>query len=231
MDSLTNKIRWRAAAIVADPLGRQRICCSKCADHRHPAPILCILAALICLLLSGCVGLPTKSSNPPDSKSTSTTNLAPHWGVQTKTYGCAVSGPLQDPACTPGDIFPTVTKEQVCTSGYASSVRNVPTSVKNKAYTEYGILKRLPGQYEVDHLVNLSIGGSNALANLWPEAINPKPGSREKDRVESYLHDQVCVGKISLQEAQIEIATNWLSVYNRMPGSAKAPATNGSSVP
>jgi hypothetical protein len=79
--------------------------------------------------------------------------------------------------------------------------------------------------------VNLSIGGSNTLANLWPEAINPKPGSREKGKVESYLHDRVCAGKISLQEAQIEIATNWLSVYNRMPSSAKTPAMNGSGAP
>ncbi len=36
------------------------------------------------------------------------------------------------------------------------------------------------------------------------------------DQVENYLHDQVCKGTISLQEAQTEIATNWLAVYNQM---------------
>ena len=39
----------------------------------------------------------------------------------------------------------------------------------------------------------------------------------EKDKVENYLHDQVCANAISLKEAQIEIAMNWLAVYNRMP--------------
>lgn len=60
-------------------------------------------------------------------------------------------------------------------------------------------------------------GGSNNIANLWPEAASPKPGFHEKDQIENYLHDQVCSGAIPLKQAQIEIATNWLAVYNRMP--------------
>ena len=41
--------------------------------------------------------------------------------------------------------------------------------------------------------------------------------NHEKDKVENYLHDQVCSGAMPLSEAQKEIATNWLAVYNRMP--------------
>ena len=189
---------------------------------------LYILLALFCLLISGC-GNPF--SGQPQATSTPITAVAPHWGVRAKTSGCAVRGPLQDPDCTPGDIFLNATREQVCTPGYASAVRNVSTSTKRRVYAGYGITKRLPGQYEVDHLVNLSIGGSNDISNLWPEAINPRPGARETDRVESYLHDQVCAGTISLQQAQIEIATNWLNVYNRLPANEKTPATNGSGSP
>ena len=59
--------------------------------------------------------------------------------------------------------------------------------------------------------------GSNDIANLWPEAASPTPGFHQKDQVENYLHDQVCSGAISLKDAQTEIATNWLTVYNRMP--------------
>ena len=101
--------------------------------------------------------------------------------------------------------------------GYASSVRNVPVSLKSKVYAAYGIKKRRPGQYEVDHLVSLQLGGSNDIANLWPELADPKPGFHEKDRVENWLHDQVCDGKMSLRDAQIKIATNWLAVYNSLP--------------
>ena len=72
-------------------------------------------------------------------------------------------------------------------------------------------------KYEVDHLISLELGGSNEIANLWPEAASPTPGFHQKDQVENYLHDQVCSGAISLREAQNEIATNWLAVYNRMP--------------
>ena len=39
----------------------------------------------------------------------------------------------------------------------------------------------------------------------------------EKDKVENYLHSQVCSGAVSLREAQNEIATNWLAVYHQMP--------------
>lgn len=173
-----------------------------------------ILATLICLLFSGCFSLPTiTTSSTPSSTGQAST---PHWGTRTKTSGCTVNGALQDTACTPGDIFPDATKDQICESGYSSSVRNVSTSEKNQVYAEYGIMHHTTGAYEVDHLVSLELGGSNDISNLWPEAANPKPGFHEKDKVENYLHDQVCSGAISLQQAQIEIATNWLDVYNQM---------------
>jgi hypothetical protein len=144
------------------------------------------------------------------------TTGAYQFGVQTKTAGCHVSGALPDHACTPGDIFTNATNDQICVPGYSSSVRDVPQSVKEAVYAEYGITSRNPGEYEVDHLVNLSIGGSNDISNLWPEAASPPPGFHEKDKVEVYLQDQVCSGKMDLRAAQIQIATNWLQVYNQI---------------
>ena len=142
------------------------------------------------------------------------TTGAYQFGVQTKTSGCTAAGGLPDHACTPGDIFANATKDQICVPGYSSSVRDVPQSVKDQVYAAYGITNRQPGQYEVDHLVNLSIGGSNDISNLWPQAASPTPGFHEKDQVEVYLQDQVCSGKMDLRTAQIQIATNWLQVYN-----------------
>ena len=143
-------------------------------------------------------------------------NTNVQWGVQTKTSGCVASGALQDQGCSPGDIFPDATVSQICTPGYSQSVRNVPESEKNQVYAEYGIASHVTGQYEVDHLISLELGGSNDISNLWPEAAEPKPGFHEKDTVENYLHRQVCSGAISLADAQREIATDWLSVYNNM---------------
>jgi hypothetical protein len=137
-------------------------------------------------------------------------------GERTKTTGCAIAGALPDHACTPGAAFAGVTADQICRSGYARSVRDVPTEEKTQVYAEYGIATRRSGQYEVDHLVSLELGGSNDIANLWPEAADPKPGFHEKDRYENYLHDQVCSGRLSLQEAQRRIAQDWLSNWREI---------------
>jgi len=166
------------------------------------------LAAIGCALLLGLTTLACQSS---------TSTAAAKIGQRTKTSGCQVSQALPDSACTPGAIIATATKDQICRPGYATSVRNVPDSVKNQAYAEYGIRSHRTGEYEVDHLISLELGGSNDIANLWPEAANPRPGFHEKDQVENYLHDQVCSGAVSLSQAQEQIATDWLTVYDKMP--------------
>jgi len=62
----------------------------------------------------------------------------------------------------------------------------------------------------------LELGGDNVIENIWAEPASPKPGSREKDHVEDYLHKQVCSGAMTLDEAQRIIATDWLSVWKKM---------------
>ncbi len=175
-----------------------------------------LLATSAIYLLAGCstlLGTATGTNNNGNSGNTPGT---PHFGVQTKTAGCNARGNRPDPDCTPGAVIAGVTKSDVCTSGYSQSVRNVPQAEKNQVYAEYSISHHVSGDYEVDHFVSLELGGSNDISNLWPESANPKPGFHEKDKVENYLHAQVCNGAITLQEAQREIATNWYVVYQRM---------------
>ena len=180
-----------------------------------------ILLSFASFALSSCDV--TISTNGPAGTATPSGSVTPpssgtaHFGKQTKTSGCVAHGGLPDSACTPGAIFANATVQQICGYGYASSVRNVPFSEKDQAYAEYGIGYHSSGQYEVDHLIPLELGGANDIANLWPEAASPTPGFHQKDEVENYLHDQVCSGAMSLKDAQTQIATNWLSVYNRMP--------------
>src|SRR5262249_31046722 len=115
--------------------------------------------------------------------------------------------------------IPTATVAQICQPGYSSSVRDVPQSEKDQVYAEYGITSHTTGQYEVDHLVSLELGGSNDIANLWPEAAAPRPGFHEKDQVENALHNQVCAKTVGLKQAQYEIATDWLSIYKTLQAS------------
>ncbi len=185
--------------------------------HKKYISILTLLLTACFLAFNACeITISTNGSNNPlvgGSPSSSTSHL----GAQTKTSGCLAHGGLPDSACTPGAIFTNATPQQICTYGYTRSVRNVPYSEKDQAYAEYGIEQHSPGQYEIDHLIPLELGGSNDIANLWPEAGSPKPGFHEKDQVENYLHDQVCSGAMPLKDAQTQIATNWLAVYHRMP--------------
>src|SRR3989338_2605017 len=137
--------------------------------------------------------------------------------VRTKTFNCIINGSLPDPQCTPGAVFPNVTREQICVKGYTKTVRAVSVLLKKKVYRSYGVAYPPPfGSYEADHFIPLALGGNNDIANLFPEAAEPRPGFQEKDLVESYLYEQVCLGNISLSSAQRAISVNWLDVYNNL---------------
>jgi hypothetical protein len=128
---------------------------------------------------------------------------------------CRVRGALPDPTCTPGATFRDATERDVCAPGWAGRHRNVSEATKRRIYASYGITHHSRGEYEVDHLVSLELGGSNTAANLFPEAANPRPGFHEKDRLEDRLHRLVCDGTLGLAAAQKMIRTDWLRAYRR----------------
>jgi hypothetical protein len=140
-------------------------------------------------------------------------------------YGHNGPALLPDPKVTPGDAASTDAKI-VCVRGYARHQRNVSPEMKRRVYALYGVRtsyettqtgKRVRTCCEVDHLISLELGGSNDIKNLWPEPYLPKPGARQKDVVEDWLHRQVCSGKMPLAEAQRKIATDWYVVYGSIP--------------
>lgn len=133
---------------------------------------------------------------------------------------------LPNPRLTPGDVL-TTDAAAVCAPGYARRVRDVPQSVKNGVYRAYGITRREPGEYEVDHLISLELGGSNSARNLWPESYRTQPlNARVKDRLENALHEQVCAGRVSLPDAQTAIAADWVRAYRRYVGPLPAGAAS-----
>ena len=154
---------------------------------------------------------------------------------------------LPDARLTPGDVLTTDAK-LVCVSGYAGSKRNVKQSLKNAVYKAYGIQKHQAGDWEIDHLISLELGGSNAQGNLWPQSFVTQPlNAHVKDKLEDALHKRVCDGKLPLSEAQSAIALNWTGAYLKyvgplpagakvlLPGQAAssldAPGSNASSTP
>ena len=109
--------------------------------------------------------------------------------------------------------------QTVCTRGYTATVRPpaaVTEQIKRQQMAAYGLQGQRLGDYELDHLVALELGGApEDVANLWPEPWNGEHNAHEKDAVEDFLRQQVCRGVIALVDAQRQIATDWVSVYQQ----------------
>jgi hypothetical protein len=136
-------------------------------------------------------------------------------GARDQTSHC-VLGVAPERACSPGAIYSGLTKTVLCSATFrTSSVRNVPDSEKHEDETEYGLAAKGYGAtLEIDHIVPLELGGSNDIANLFPERAAPAPGYHVKDKLENKLHDLVCAGLMTLHAAQVGIAANWRGLYS-----------------
>ncbi|MGD9895704.1 MAG: HNH endonuclease [Candidatus Methylacidiphilaceae bacterium] len=122
---------------------------------------------------------------------------------------------LPDPKLTPGDTFP-VSRADVCVPGYSKKVRDVPIALKREALRRYGVPLADRRDYEIDHLIPLSLGGSNSIRNLWPQSRKTMPwNAGKKDLLEDRLHKLVCSEKVELVEAQKAISTNWIEAYRK----------------
>jgi hypothetical protein len=131
---------------------------------------------------------------------------------------------LPDRRCTPGAVNPAVTPatiaSTICRSGWTASVRppervTEPEKLASlRAYGESGT-----SRYEYDHLVPLELGGAvNDPRNLWPEPDYPARHGFElnpKDKLETALKHLVCDGRLSLADAQRQIAANWVAAMHR----------------
>ena len=176
---------------------------------------------------------PPTSTRPTTTSRTTTTSSGsgpPSVGQtillrpRTKTSGCRI-GVLPDHACSPGAYYSGLTKNVICAPGFTTkTIRNVPESEKHAVELEYGLApKRYGRTLEIDHIVSLELGGSNDIANLFPQMAtlpNHRPGFKVKDKLENEVHDAVCSGQLSLRSAQQQIASNWKLLYKKLFGVA-----------
>jgi hypothetical protein len=142
--------------------------------------------------------------------------LVPTFALLVILASPAIAGDLPDPSMTPGLVDSALTKDRICSRDFhTASIRNVPSAVKAQAYEEYHLVPgEAPCPCEIDHLVSLELGGSNDITNLWPQSYVTMPwNAHKKDALENHLHKLVCEDKVTLAQAQREIAVNWISSY------------------
>jgi hypothetical protein len=132
---------------------------------------------------------------------------------------------LPDPVCTPGAVNPTLTRDVLLSSTFRTGlVRDKATSAdeKKKVYSWYGIKEpsNNAGQTQVcelDHLIDLGLGGADTLANIWPQcqAANAPVvpvGQREfktKDRFAEHNAISLLKSGADLSLLQHRIALDW----------------------
>lgn len=206
-----------------------------------------LIAALLGLGLSGLAAGIANVGNPTNASSTPTVTVEGATTLDaTPTSGPATSpsGPqehvsallIPDPVLHPGAIDRKQRRTKICAADFrTSSVRpnssyttklkrlelgdGGPVATKGVTYTITG--ERLPGvigDYELDHLISLELGGNPTdPRNLWLQPWERKgqrfagtgTGAESKDVVENRLHREVCAGTITLAEAQRVIASDW----------------------
>jgi len=126
---------------------------------------------------------------------------------------------LPDPDLTPGAVV-DVSLEEMCEPGYAARVRHVDSAARKQAFRMYGLSNVDRRDYELDHLIPLSLAGSNDIKNIWPESRITEPWNAEvKDTLEDVLHREVCAGRVRLGNAQWAIRSHWIQAYRIYVGS------------
>jgi hypothetical protein len=130
---------------------------------------------------------------------------------------CHSNGILPDANCTPGAINSEVTQDTIqstiCVKGYTKTIRppvSYTNQLKRQQIQSYGYTDTNPADYEEDHFIPLEVGGNPTdPKNLWPQPHFTTPSSLDKDKIENLCHEKVCLGQLTLQEAQEEIIKDW----------------------
>jgi hypothetical protein len=114
---------------------------------------------------------------------------------------------------TPGNKS-KANEAQVCAADYEASVKPIAKWQRDQAIERYG---RRPEDFtgELDHLIPLSLGGTNDPDNVWPMPPSKIMGPEQKKALDLKLHQLVCDKTLKLKDAQDAIKKDWVKAYNQ----------------
>lgn len=108
----------------------------------------------------------------------------------------------------PKQAIRTINRQDICTT-LTSTIRNVPQSLKKEVYIRDRGNLRKTKDYEVDHRIALSSGGSNDISNLKLQSYLGKCNAHHKDVLEVRIHSLICKGILTVPKAQDYLYNNW----------------------
>jgi hypothetical protein len=109
---------------------------------------------------------------------------------------------------------------QVCAADFEASVKPMAKWQRDKALELYG---KRPEDFtgELDHLIPVSLGGTNDPENLWPIPASKEIGPEQKKALDVKLHQMVCDKTLTLKAAQDAIKKDWVKAYGQYVAGAK----------
>ena len=133
------------------------------------------------------------------------------------------AGVVPDRKLTPGDVNPDITEAVVTAPGFRTSrYRDVTYEEKQEDADEYKVPWSEHSKYEFDHLIPITVGGSNNLYNLWPEPLHVNVdgydmGAKTKDELEDTIGKLVRSGRMPIAEGQA-LFKDWPAAYQEYVG-------------
>jgi len=131
------------------------------------------------------------------------------------------SAQLPNNMYTPGKAD-KVDVKQLCAATFESSVKPMADWQKSEALTRYGVRPETFNG-DLEHLVPVSLGGTNDPDNLYPFHPQGEYTVEAKQHLAAKLHELVCDGKMSLKQAQDVFKKDWTKGYKQYLGAMNAP--------
>lgn len=124
-----------------------------------------------------------------------------------------IDRPVPNPELTPGAVR-IVSFGELCSESDDDLDPALPDGVQQAVFTEYHVPQQKRGkEFQVDYLINPQLGGTAEMKNLWPQPYATVWNAQAKDMLERRLHARVCRGELSLEQAQHQLAGDWIASY------------------
>ena len=110
---------------------------------------------------------------------------------------------LPNPKLTPGRIAKS-----------EKDRRGVTLEMEQKVFARYRLPWSRRAAYKIDHLIPLELGGADTIDNLWPQRLGARPyGPDRKELLTEVLLQRIARKQITLEQAQEQIANDWIDAF------------------